>query len=404
MTARPGRAARARPSGSGSCCSACRTPIPTCARCSTSRGSRSGAPGARRGYAPLEAAVDAARLLRRAVAVSPPPTIDLEDLGLRPRRPPAARAGPAPPCRSAGASPSAAATPRSACTCAPGAARSGHALRGSSDADGPAGVASGRRRHRPLARRRAGRRARRRPRSSRGPGRRWGLAARGALVEAGGPALHFDLDEKRPGLGRAVRRGSTPRPPRASGTRPRRSTGTRPSTSRRSRGGRRPGDDLPGRERAGRAGRARPLPRPDPPPLPRGGAAPGGPGRRRGPPRRGLHPPRRAAAGGPLGVSGAGGRASLAPCSRSPTSRSPRSCSRCSARARSCNLLALPRAPRARPGHPPGRAPGPPGRGAPRRVRHGPPRAPGGARARPARPAARRRSSAATTRWWTPPG
>src|SRR5438128_4535281 len=28
------------------------------------------------------------------------------------------------------------------------------------------------------------------------PGPTWGLAARGALVEAGGPALHFDIEEK----------------------------------------------------------------------------------------------------------------------------------------------------------------------------------------------------------------
>src|SRR6185503_7939677 len=28
------------------------------------------------------------------------------------------------------------------------------------------------------------------------PGPTWGLAARGALVEAGGPALHFDLEDK----------------------------------------------------------------------------------------------------------------------------------------------------------------------------------------------------------------
>ena len=60
-------------------------------------------------------------------------------------------------------------------------------------------------------------------------------------------------------------------------------------------------------------------------------------------------------AGGPLGTSGAGGRASLARrCSTKPTSPWPPSCCRCWARARFLDLLALPRAPRPRPRHPAG--------------------------------------------------
>ena len=112
--------------------------------------------------------------------------------------------------------------------------------------------------------------------------------------------------------GPTPRRGSTPRPPRRSGTRRPRSTGTRPfDAARRRRGRGRPGHDVPDRERAGRARRARPLPRPDPPALPRGRAAPRGAGRGRGAPHRGVHAARPAARATTLGVSGAGGRASL---------------------------------------------------------------------------------------------
>ena len=57
--------------------------------------------------------------------------------------------------------------------------------------------------------------------------------------------------------------------------------------------------------------RAGPLPRPGAPALPRGRAAPRGPGGRRGAPHRGVHPARALLHGAELGVSRAGGRASL---------------------------------------------------------------------------------------------
>ena len=148
----------------------------------------------------------------------------------------------------------------------------------------------------PAGRARPGRAGRGRRRRRPGPGhlgpggaRRPGRGRRAAAAP-GRPRRHG------PRSGPTSPPSSTPRPLPASGTRPRPSTGTPPSSSRRrGRGRRRPGHDLPGRERAGRPRRPGPLPRPDPPPLPGGRAVPRRPGRRRGPPRRGLHPPGRAA-------------------------------------------------------------------------------------------------------------
>ena len=188
------------------------------------------------------------------------------------------------------------------------------------------------------------------------------------------------------------------RPPR-SGTRPPRSTGTPRSSC---------ADEVEDavvqmmtyldRERDGGAARARAVPRPGAPALPRGHAAARDPGRRRGAPHRGLHAARAAAAATRSGSRRAGGQASLEDAaSTSPTSRSPPSCSRCSARARSYAAV-VPRASRARPVHAAGRAARRAGRGAPRRVRAG---APGAVMARWTRACATagaRPSSAGTTR------
>ena len=140
----------------------------------------------------------------------------------------------------------------------------------------------------------------------------WGLAARGALVEPGGPAPAFRLDRARRDLDRSGRPALRPGARRRSGTRPRRSTGPTPVGRRAGdRGRRRPGDDVPHRERGGRAGRAGPVPRPGPPALPRD---PAGAGRSPSPTRPATSRsspagPRSPAA--PLALSTVGGRASL---------------------------------------------------------------------------------------------
>ena len=182
----------------------------------------------------------------------------------------------------------------------------------------------------------------------------------------------------------------------------------------RRRGRGRAGDDLPGRERAGRARRAGPVPRADPPALPGGGAAARRAGGRRGPAHRGVHPAG-AAAGRRAGhVVGRRPAVAAARSSTSPTSRSPRSCSPCSARAASstCSSFLHEHAPDpvtaadllARHA---GRAPA-------RGVRHGAPGASGAARPAAAGPAAggdrappRRAASTppastrtSSTRWW----
>ena len=213
-----------------------------------------------------------------------------------------------PASRPATASRCAAPTRRSRCTSAPGAARHGHALEPRRD-DRELVVVRGRAGERPLGA------ARRAPAVRRPVARRaepaWGLAARGALVEAGGPEPRFDLDERR-----TVWADIAPRlyaqavaAPVGPGDRDRLGRAVRAARRRRGRG--RAGDDVPDRERAGRAGRPGPFPRPDPPALPRGHAAPRHAGRRRGAPRRGVHPAGPLLRRDELGVSGAGGRASL---------------------------------------------------------------------------------------------
>ena len=104
----------------------------------------------------------------------------------------------------------------------------------------------------------------------------------------------------------------------------------------RRRGRRRAGDDIPHRERGSRARRARPFPRPDPPPLPGDPAGPRGHRRRRSSTHRGVHPPRhhhrrtnshsRPLAAGPH----------CRPSRRTRLSPPPASCSRSWARAPSC--------------------------------------------------------------------
>ncbi|MFD0579077.1 sulfurtransferase TusA family protein [Dactylosporangium darangshiense] len=61
------------------------------------------------------------------------------------------------------------------------------------------------------------------------PASGWGLAARGSLVEEGGPEVHFDLEE-RDLVWAAVAPGSTPTRRTGSGARTPRSTGTPPWT------------------------------------------------------------------------------------------------------------------------------------------------------------------------------
>ena len=191
-----------------------------------------------------------------------------------------------------------------------------------------AGPAAGR----PLGRRRARRRRRpaRRRRWPPTPPPAWGLAARGAPIEPGGPAPAFRLDRPRRGVDRPRATPLRPGGRRPVGPGDGRSTGTRRSpTDRRRRGRRRPGDDVPGRERGGGAGRAGPVPRPGAPALPRDPAGAGRHRRRRGPPHRGLHPAGRRCAGQRAArcrPSAAGPRCRR--CSTSPTSPSPRSCCR----------------------------------------------------------------------------
>ena len=171
-----------------------------------------------------------------------------------------------------------------------------------------------------LARRGAGRRGRPRPADA-APTARWGLAARGALVEAGGPPLGGRPGPTAIASGPTWRRGSTPTAAAASGTRRPPSTGRPPSRlPAEVEARRRPGDDLPGRERAGRPDRPGAAPRPDPPALPRGHAAARRPGRRRGAAHRGLHPPRAAAPAASSASRAPAGGPRCRPCSTSPTS------------------------------------------------------------------------------------
>ena len=213
------------------------------------------------------------------------------------------------------------------------------------------------------------------------PPARWGLAARGALVEAGGPALR--LRPRRPAAGVDRRRprlyAQAAAAPVGPGDRHRLDAPRRPPGRGRGRG--RAGHDLPGRERAGGAGGAGPLPRPDPPPLPRGMQLLAVQVadearhievftrrallRRRA--ARAVGRRRPGVAGHPAGRAGL--RPRLVPAVGARRGHLP-------------HLLSLPRAPRPRPRDPAGRAPRPRRRGPPRRLRDGPPRAPGRAATR----------------------
>ena len=188
------------------------------------------------------------------------------------------------------------------------------------------GAAAGRcrpaRRRRPPARRLGARRPRRARR-----GRRAGAALRASTdrddgLDRRGPAA------LRPGRGRAVGPGDGDR-----------LDARRSTDRRRRRGRRRAGDDVPDREREGRAGRAGPLPRPGPPALPRDPAA-----ARRHVADEARHievftrrAPLQRRPLGAVHAPAAGPRCRR--CSTSPTSRPRRSCCRCWARARSSSLL-----------------------------------------------------------------
>ena len=271
------------------------------------------------------------------------------------------------------------ATRRWASTCAPGAGPAGHEFAERPDgrlrpsvAGRPSG--SGGR-----GAERAGAAGRRRRWSGARP-RTGASAARGALVEAGGPAASsFDLDDRDDGVGRPRAAALRPGRRRAVGPRHRGRLGRTRSTL--------PAEIeaavvqvmtyLVENEQAALVVPARFLARVHPH-FREVHAAARRAGGRRGPPRRGVHPPARLLHGAELGTSSVGGRGVAARrCWPSRTSRWPRSCCRCWARAASSTCC------RSSSEH----APDPvtrqvarlraPGRGPPRRVRHRPPRAPG---------------------------
>ena len=322
---------RARPTerastGSTSCCCRCRTPTPRCGRCSTSRASQEW-PGARLRATQLLEGRRPLRLLRRPTARSPRMSIDLDptsastgfDRGahllVEHALAPLAPGGPDLRGRR-----HAIPRPRGSHL---GAWCRAHGHRVDRDHDGatdtmivvrgPAAV----RRRRWVGTRRAPA-ARRRPRSMRGQAAARGGSRRAARwSRPAARAPRFDLDRARRRVGRhrapALRAGRR----RPVGSRDRDRLGRAEfDAARRGRGRGRAGHDVPDRERAGRARRAGPVPRPGPPALPRGRAAPRGPGGRRGPPHRGVHPASGAFGATTLGVSGAGGRASLADAAR----------------------------------------------------------------------------------------
>ena len=161
--------------------------------------------------------------------LTPMARVDLEDARARRGRAPDRRARPRPHCRSGARSTWSAARPTWPCICAPGAApratasRSGEGrlrvIQGGAEAD-----ALGRRRRAPARPSSA-------PARFRGdhPDARWGLAARGALVEAGAPRVRLRRSRPRPRSGPTRPRTSTRRRRRRSGIRRPRSRGTRRS-------------------------------------------------------------------------------------------------------------------------------------------------------------------------------
>ena len=280
-----------------SCCWACRYADPEVAPAARSRGPQgAGARAAPSGYAPLEPRSTASIPRSRRLAGDWPrdDDVDLGDLGfdrgghLLVKRA-LAMLAPATSCRARHRD------RRSRSTCARGAREQGHALRD--------GAARAGRRARPADDRCAGRGAERaggRPaeaaRSSSAAPTTWGLAARGALVEAGAassPTSHRGQDR---GLGRRRRAALRAGGRRAVGSRDGHSLGRARSTL--------PAEVedavvqvmtylienetaallVPGA-----------LPRADPSALSRGDAAARHAGRRRGAPHRGLHAARAAA-------------------------------------------------------------------------------------------------------------
>ena len=214
----------------------------------------------------------------------------------------------------------------------------------------------GRRRSRPLGRRRARRRRRRPVASSIGPTRPGGSPPAARWSRPGGPALRFDLDDRdlvwadiAPRL-YAQAAASQWDPATAI------DVGRRRRASGRGRGGGRPGDDVPGRERAGGADRAGALPRPHPSALPRGvqllAVQVADEAR-----HVEVFTRRRALRGGPLGVSTAGGRASLQTLLDEPDFAAGVVPALRARRGDVPQPARVPRRPRARPRHPTGHAP-----------------------------------------------
>ena len=233
------------------------------------------------------------------------------------------------------------------------------------------------------------------------PPAEWGLAARGALVEAGGPTPRFDARRARPRVGRhrapPVRAGRGV----AVGPRDRGRLGCAGRASRRRRGRGGAGDDVPRRERAGCARGAGSLPRP-------------------------VHPhfrevvqllavqvadearhvevfTRRAAARDTLGVR-RGGRASLQTLLDEPDFTLAGFLLSVLGEGTFLNLLSFLGRPRAGSGDAHGRAPRVAGRGSPRRLRPGAPRAPPRRPSPSCVPASGRPSNGGTTRCGTPRG
>ncbi len=337
------RRRRRRPStGSSSCCCRCRSTTPTCARCSSSKGcssgGRAGPPATRSSRRPSTGSASTAPTGRSWSRGTRPVSRAAADrrarrARVRRRRPRPRQAGARRPAAPATRSRCAARHPELARHLATWCRQQGHRWRPRRRAaGGTVGHRRARRgRRRPLGRRRPRRRCRpdddrslptsRRPTGASPP------AARRSSPADRRPAFRLDRRDEvwTDRAGRPLRPGRSPR----SGTPTTAIDWTaadRPRPPRRGRG--RAGDDVPDRERGGRARRAGPVPRPDPPALPRDPAGARDHRRRRGPPHRGLHPPRHdhAADRSPCRPSAAGRRCRR--CSTSPTSPSPRSCCR----------------------------------------------------------------------------
>ena len=207
---------------------------------------------------------------------------------------------------------------------------------------------------------------------------------------------------KTPGLGRA---GAAPvRPGRRQPVGPGdgRRLGRAVRAGARDRGGGRPGDDLSGRKRAGGADRPGPLSGPHSPAFSRSAAGAGRAGRRRSAPHRRVRPPRGAAGRSARRLGR--GRPRVA----DHAARGAGLCARVvlavgAGRGQFLEPARLSRDPRAGSGCPAHDSSRPPGRVAPRRLRHGPPRAPGPRWIPRCAVGCARPSSGATTRCSTRP-